>query len=305
MPTLPTTSEIDETPIVLELPPTECGIIMPISAIGTRTEKHWASVLQLLHRAISAAGLTPVNVWSGELTDRVSERIVGNIFAHEIVVADISELNPNVMFELGLRLASKKPTIVIGSAGGAIPFDIRDFHVIQYPGDLNILEMEEFFARLETSLRAKLKAYSEGTYEPFLGAVVVDVLTPEARAVPFNELILERIEDLSRQLSRPSSQAPAPARNRSNGTTSYRLGQSRSVAFFTIPAANEHRFAAEIMPNYRHLSQLSRDRENVYLAAESIPPRSPDSEIETAATALARQLGGHRGAPDRLTDAYP
>lgn len=298
-------STTEDVPVEVETEPTACGIIMPISAIGGRSEKHWASVLQLLHRAIAKAGLEPINIWAGELTDRVSERIVGNIFAYDIVVADISELNPNVMFELGLRLASKKPTVVIGSAGGSIPFDIRDFHVISYPGDLNILDMEEFFGRIEGALQAKLKAYRDGTYEPFLGNVVVDVLSPESRAVPFNELILERIEDLSRQIARPQSRLKdiGPP-DRPLSFTSFRSGTTRSVAFFTVPKANEGSFVQQVGSKYGQILVLERDTFNTYLAAVSIPPRSLESDAEIAAANAAKILGGRRGVPDGYSDRF-
>lgn len=189
----------------------KCGIIMPISATSTKTEQHWADVQTLLHRAISISGFEPVNVWNNEITDRVSERIVGNIYSADIVVADISDLNPNVMLELGLRLSSKKPTIVVVNGGGLIPFDIRDFHAIYYPSDLNILGMEVFFEKLNEALNARFNAFKEGTYISFLGKVVVDVLSPETREVPIDQLLLSRLDDIGNRLGRLEIQSGRPS----------------------------------------------------------------------------------------------
>lgn len=183
-----------------------CGLIMPISATAsTRTAEHWAKVQKLLHRVIDQAGFEPVNVWVNSSTDRVSERIIGNIFSFPIIVADISDLNPNVMLELGMRLASKKPTIVIVNTGGNIPFDIRDFHALQYPPEMSMLEMEEFFVSLEASLKEKYAALQAGEYVPFLGSIVVDVLSPEERIVGVNEIMLERLSDKERKISNLTS----------------------------------------------------------------------------------------------------
>lgn len=179
-----------------------CGVIMPISPTENFGEQHWADVQKLLHRAIDAAGFAPVNVWVNDVTDRVSERIVGNIYAHDVVVADISDLNPNVMLELGLRLASKKPTIVIVNDGGTIPFDIRDFHALHYPGDLNILGMELFFEKIATSLQQKYQAFKSDNYTPFLGQVVVDVLAPTTQEVGMSQLLLSRLDDIGVRLGR-------------------------------------------------------------------------------------------------------
>lgn len=177
-----------------------CGVIMPISGTASYTEEHWRHVQMLLHRAISAAGFTPRNVWENTATDRISERIIGNIFEVPLLVADISDLNPNVMLELGLRLASKKPTIVIANAGGEIPFDIRDFHATFYPPDMNMLGMEDFFRRLAKVLQEKYAAYKGEGYTPFLGNVIVDVASPETREVGLNELLLSRLEEISTRL---------------------------------------------------------------------------------------------------------
>lgn len=137
-----------------------CGVVMPISATSNHVETHWKDVLKLLHRAISNAGFEPVNVWESSSNDRISERIVGNLFNLPLVVVDISDLNPNVMFELGLRLSSKKPTIVVCNSGGEIPFDIRDFEALFYPTDLNIIQIEEFFSKLEKSIKEGVYPHS-------------------------------------------------------------------------------------------------------------------------------------------------
>ena len=82
-----------------------CGLILPISETANHSEEHWTNIRTLLHRGIAAAGFDPQNVWENTSKDRISERIIGNIFQVPLAVADISDLNPNVMLELGLRLA--------------------------------------------------------------------------------------------------------------------------------------------------------------------------------------------------------
>ncbi len=193
-------------------PPAEvptCGLIMPISATANHDEKHWAAVQKLLHRAIRKAGLEPANVWEG-VNDRISKRIVSNIFREVIVVADISDLNPNVMLELGLRLASRKPTVIVFEKGGKIPFDIADVGAIPYPGDLNILEMEAFFEEFSALLTTRLAAFVNDTYEPYLGDVVVEVLEPQTKEVSIGQAVLERVEEIASRMSRLEKMNIAP-----------------------------------------------------------------------------------------------
>ncbi|WP_312686594.1 hypothetical protein [Brevundimonas nasdae] len=180
---------------------TICGVIMPISTTVNFSEAHWERIQTLLHRGIRLAGFQPTNVWVNDQRDRVSERIIGNIFTHEIVVADISDLNPNVMFELGLRLASKRPTVVVMNKGGQIPFDIRDFHVLQYPSDMNILDMEAFYLDLSETLINKHNSFKSKDYRPFLDGVIVEVTSPSTREVTGVEAVLTRLDQVSARLS--------------------------------------------------------------------------------------------------------
>jgi hypothetical protein len=219
-----------------------CGVIMPISETANHVEAHWQAVQTLLHRAINAAGFSPRNVWESTATDRISERIIGNIFQVPIVVADITDLNPNVMLELGLRLSSKKPTVVVATTGSDIPFDIRDFHAVFYPADMNMLGMEEFFRKLTRVLQEKYRAFTGDAYVPFLGNVIVDVASPETREVGANEIILSRLDDIAARLGtmEAASRAPKgnlssfrirPASSPANGTSTVRIPDEGVAAF--------------------------------------------------------------------------
>jgi hypothetical protein len=179
-----------------------CGVIMPISATASHSSKHWRDVQSLLHRAVRKAGFDPVNAWQNEVNDRVSESIIANIFSFPLVVADITDLNPNVMFELGLRLASKLPTVVVVNQGGVVPFDISDFRYEPYPADLNILEMEEFINNLAEALRKKSEALASGTHKPFLSNVVIETVKPREESITVDAFIKKELASISNRLAR-------------------------------------------------------------------------------------------------------
>ncbi|WP_333839171.1 hypothetical protein [Novosphingobium sp.] len=191
----------------------KCGIIMPISQTTNHSEAYWRRVRDLLHRVVRQAGFIPADVWKNSSQDRISERIISNIFNMEMVIADISDLNPNVMLELGLRLATKKPTIVVANENSIIPFDIRDFEVRKYPDDLNIIDMENFFSIIESELVEIYQHAQEGNYKPFLGAVVVDVIQPEVREVSFDKAVLDRLNEIDDKVSNLYKRNRMPARS--------------------------------------------------------------------------------------------
>ena len=94
----------------IELP--KCGIVMPISPIDGLTAEHWAEVLSILKDAIKNTGFEPNLVSDADDSGIIQKRIIHNLYSNELVVCDVSAKNPNVMFELGMRLAFDKPTII-------------------------------------------------------------------------------------------------------------------------------------------------------------------------------------------------
>ena len=64
------------------------------------------------------------------------------IFSADVAVVDITSLNPNVFYELGVRHALKKSvTILIRKSGTPTPFNIQGFQMLEYkPDDLQNLE---------------------------------------------------------------------------------------------------------------------------------------------------------------------
>ncbi|MBL8102814.1 MAG: macro domain-containing protein [Anaerolineales bacterium] len=64
------------------------------------------------------------------------------IFSADVAVVDITSLNPNVFYELGIRHALKKSvTVLIRKAGTPTPFNIQGFQMLEYkPDDSQNLE---------------------------------------------------------------------------------------------------------------------------------------------------------------------
>lgn len=53
----------------------------------------------------------------------ISDRIISDILSAELVIADLTDLNPNVFYELGIRHSREKPTIHMAREATPLPFD--------------------------------------------------------------------------------------------------------------------------------------------------------------------------------------
>jgi hypothetical protein len=187
-----------------------CGIVMPISAMDSYTEAHWSDVLEILSEALEDAGFEARIVSEGDDAGVIHKRIVHNLYEDPIVVCDVSGKNPNVMFELGMRLAFDKPTIIVKDSETKYSFDTGSIEHLEYPKDLRFAQIVEFKEKLADKVRATLKASKDPSYTTFLkhfGEFKVAVL--ERKEVPGQEYIIEELKSL-RQAVETIRRAPNP-----------------------------------------------------------------------------------------------
>jgi hypothetical protein len=53
----------------------------------------------------------------------IVDRVISDIINADLVVADLTGLNPNVFYELGIRHSTEKPTIYVAKSDTILPFD--------------------------------------------------------------------------------------------------------------------------------------------------------------------------------------
>lgn len=118
---------------------TRCFVIGPIgnkfAPPDSPGREHYEDALQVFEYVILPAckkhGIEPVRAdgiaKSGEITDQIFRHLAED----EVVIADVSGGNPNVMYELGLRHTTGLLTIQIGEYG-QLPFDVTAVRTIQF-----------------------------------------------------------------------------------------------------------------------------------------------------------------------------
>ncbi|HHR6140582.1 TPA: hypothetical protein ACS772_000280 [Providencia alcalifaciens] len=133
-----------------ELP--TCGIIMPIANTDGYPPGHWDDVYSIVCKAATLANFKPNLVsFDGDI-GVIQKRIVQNIYSNPIVICDISSRNANVMFELGMRLAFDKPTIIIKDNKTPYSFDISPIEHLEYPADLRYQSINDFQDKLKNKI---------------------------------------------------------------------------------------------------------------------------------------------------------
>ncbi|MWC91989.1 hypothetical protein, partial [Escherichia coli] len=151
------------------MPPHICGIIMPIADIEGYPTGHWRNVHDIICEASNDAGFKANLVSSDDDVAVIQKRIVQNLYENPIVVCDISARNANVMFELGMRLAFDKPTVIIKDERTPYSFDISSIEHLEYPSDLRYQSINLFKERLASKIKETyLKSVTDPEYTTFL-----------------------------------------------------------------------------------------------------------------------------------------
>lgn len=181
-----------------------CGIVMPISAIDGCSEEHWSEVMTILSETIDGAGFEANLVSNADDVGIIQKRIIHNLYENPVAVVDVSGKNPNVMFELGMRLAFDKPTIIIKDDKTTYSFDTSPIEHLEYPRDLRFSKIVDFKERLrEKIIKTNKAAKEDPSYTTFLkhfGEFKVAKL--ETKEVSGAEYIIDELKSIRHAMAR-------------------------------------------------------------------------------------------------------
>lgn len=196
-----------------------CGIVMPISTLDGCNEGHWSDVLEIITEAIKEAGFEGNIVSNADDVGIIQQRIIQNLYENPIVVCDVSGKNPNVMFELGMRLAFDKPTIIIKDDKTSYSFDTSPIEHIEYPRDLRFSRIVDFKSKLAEKIRATFeKSTTDPSYTTFLKHFgEFKVAKIDKKEVSGQEFIIDELKDIKsamRRLERNQAYRDSPSESK-------------------------------------------------------------------------------------------
>jgi hypothetical protein len=175
---------------------------MPISGLDGCTESHWTDVQEILLEAIEDAGFEGRLVSNADEAGVIQKAIIQNLYENPIIVCDVSGKNPNVMFELGMRLAFDKPVIIVKDDKTTYSFDTAPIEHLEYPRDLRFSRIVAFKERLAEKIK---KTHGRATADPDFTTFLrhfgeFKVAKIEKKEVPGQELILDELTNLRQSI---------------------------------------------------------------------------------------------------------
>lgn len=87
-------------------------------------------------------------------SDVIQSTIINDLLEADLVIADLTEHNPNVMFELGVRMAQDKPVVLMKAEGTGPLFDIDNMlRVFEYSPNLWATTVEKDMPNLRDFIK--------------------------------------------------------------------------------------------------------------------------------------------------------
>lgn len=109
----------------------ECFVMAPIGPDGSEARNRSDGVLsEIIEPAAADLDLKAVRADQIAEPGQITHKVIDHIMGARMAVADLTELNPNVFYELAVRHAARLPVVLIAEDGTELPFDIRPMNTI-------------------------------------------------------------------------------------------------------------------------------------------------------------------------------
>ncbi|MUJ20608.1 hypothetical protein [Aliivibrio fischeri] len=175
----------------------ECFIVTPIGDATSAIRREIDGLINTVFTPVLGEfGLTCIAAHSISESGSITRQVIQGLLESDLVIANLTNLNPNVMYELGVRHSTGKPTIVIARDDVILPFDLSDERTIFYKNDISGVN------ELKVSLRKMLpKALEEKRADnPVYRVVELDLIKMPDSAPDSEKLLNNRLSQLEYHL---------------------------------------------------------------------------------------------------------
>lgn len=107
----------------------KCFVIMPFAKMFNDV---YDTIKNATENAIPGELLSCTRLDEVRGAGRITDDLLDQLTNSDFCIADITDSNPNVMWEVGYGMALRKPIVFISQSVQSLPFDIKDMRVTPY-----------------------------------------------------------------------------------------------------------------------------------------------------------------------------
>lgn len=198
------------------MPSQTCFVISPVGDPGTDTDKRADQLFRyVIEPVVSGLGYATKRTVEMRLPGTITSQVLAAVADSDLVVADLTDGDASVFYELAIRHAAQRPVVQLIDAAQRPPFDLADVRTIYI--DVHDLDSaEEAREQLKREIEAAVTALVE---TPVAAARSMKALwESEEPAAPVLAEALSEIRALEQERIRREGRSPGPdGRERAGG----------------------------------------------------------------------------------------
>ena len=161
----------------------KCFVIMPVSKTKSCSTRQWTTIFNVMIKpAVVGSRLGFTCERARPRTGNLIRDILNELNGADVVIADLTDTNPNVFYELGVRHTLRNRTILIAQDMKYVPSDLKSYWAIVYKKGLSGLQ--DFKDKIRNVLREMMMnpEKPDNPVADFLGEKNISLLSQERSA---------------------------------------------------------------------------------------------------------------------------
>jgi len=174
-----------------------CFVITPIGSASSSTRRAADGLLSaVIKPTLEKLAFEVLVAHEMSKTGSITQQVIQHLLEADLVIANLTDLNPNVLYELAVRHAKRLPVVSIADASTKLPFDISDERTIFFENDLaGGKELAERLAEMVPVAMADQEP-DNPIYRAAQALIMRDVIPGDSQ-----EYVLDRLERIEATIS--------------------------------------------------------------------------------------------------------
>jgi hypothetical protein len=249
-----------------------CFVVSPIGKSDSEARTHADWVLDGIIRPVMA--MPEFSDFAVKRADddarpgQIDTHVIDDLLNADLVIADLSLLNPNVFYEIGIRHMVQKPIIHMQLASENVPFDVSLYRAVKFSLAKH-RDVEAAKSELEKSVRAVL-ADGYQVENPVTGAR--GRIKLEEHATPDQQVLLEELGALKSRMDQLSRSSFRRLQSTTSPTThQFRVSTDGSTSVETLASRLDERFGDSVAVIWRNGTLMVMSPEDITSELFKVP----------------------------------
>lgn len=176
----------------------KCFIISPFGQDGSDVRRKAEGLIDsVIKPVLTELGFNAISSLDISKPGSITNQVIEHLLNDDLVIANLSGLNANVMYELAVRHAKRLPIVSLVEKGTSLPFDIAQERTIFYEDD-----MKGVTALKPVLQQAVLDAAEEKEPDnPIYRVIQQSIIQKHIEAGSVNDFIVKKLSEIEEKIS--------------------------------------------------------------------------------------------------------